>query len=261
MPSNSRCPLLFRWRDAVTASSLHPTDRLVALALSMHMSRDGTGARVSAPELARLIGSSERTARRHLRRLVEAGWLTARPREDDRGGTLAHEFCAVDQSPPPRPRRPGVVATHLPPPGVNRDTPQGFHAPSFFSKDTTTPPYSPPTGGATETSEAPMDQDPLPLDVKPVPPTDLERFDEFWAAFPRHVAKGAARKAWRTALRLADADTLIAGAQRYAADPNRDPAFTCHASTWLRAERWEDEPLPARHRRTSLPSALAELFS
>jgi hypothetical protein len=106
-----------------------------------------------------------------------------------------------------------------------------------------------------------MDQDPLPLDVKPAPPKDLERFDEFWSAFPRHVAKGAARKAWKSALRLADADTLIAGAERYAQDPNRDPAFTCHASTWLRAERWEDEPLPARHRRTSLPSALAELFS
>lgn len=83
------------------------------------------------------------------------------------------------------------------------------------------------------------------------PPADRERltligFDAFWRAYPRREGKGAARKAWDRAIRRARAEDIIAGAQRYGADPNRVDQFTAHASTWLNAERWTDEPLPAR---------------
>lgn len=77
--------------------------------------------------------------------------------------------------------------------------------------------------------------------------SEQESFDQFWQTYPRKAAKGAAAKAFANALRLADAETIIAGAKRYAEDPNRDPAYTAHASTWLRAQRWDDEPLPPRH--------------
>jgi hypothetical protein len=38
----------------------------------------------------------------------------------------------------------------------------------------------------------------------------------------------------------------LAGARRYAEDPNRHPSYTANAATWLNAERWLDEPLPDR---------------
>jgi hypothetical protein len=71
-------------------------------------------------------------------------------------------------------------------------------------------------------------------------------FDAFYAAFPLHVGKAAAKKAWDKAVTKADPQRIIEGAQRYRVDPNRDPSFTAHPSTWLNAGRWDDEPLPPR---------------
>lgn len=71
-------------------------------------------------------------------------------------------------------------------------------------------------------------------------------FDDFWTTYPRKAAKGAARTAWARALRKAPAGQIIAAAARYRADPNREPAFTAHASTWLNQERWLDDRLPER---------------
>lgn len=72
-------------------------------------------------------------------------------------------------------------------------------------------------------------------------------FDRFWHAYPRATAKGDARKAWPAAVRAAGGiEAIVAGAERYAADPNRDDRFTKHPATWLRAECWADPPLPPR---------------
>lgn len=71
-------------------------------------------------------------------------------------------------------------------------------------------------------------------------------FDIFWNKYPRKTAKGAARKAWLVAKKKASYDKIIIAAANYADDPNRDPAFTAHASTWLNQERWLDGPLPPR---------------
>src|SRR5690606_19428118 len=47
---------------------------------------------------------------------------------------------------------------------------------------------------------------------------EADAFDEFWAAYPRRVGKGAARKAWAKATKKAAPEEIIAGARRYAAD-------------------------------------------
>lgn len=73
-----------------------------------------------------------------------------------------------------------------------------------------------------------------------------DRFDEFWSIYPRRQGKGDARKAWAKALKSTPADVIIAGASRYAQDPHREATYTKLAGTWLRAECWEDEPLPPR---------------
>ncbi len=70
-------------------------------------------------------------------------------------------------------------------------------------------------------------------------------FDRFWDAYPRHVAREGALKAWTKAALKADTETIIAGAERYRDDPNREAQYTKHPATWLNAGCWEDDPLPA----------------
>lgn len=81
-------------------------------------------------------------------------------------------------------------------------------------------------------------------------------FDEFWIAYPRKEGKEAARRAFAKVTRghLATPAELLAGARRYAADPNREPSFTAHPTTWLNQGRWSDEPLPARAGSAPKPS-------
>jgi hypothetical protein len=75
-------------------------------------------------------------------------------------------------------------------------------------------------------------------------PQQVDEFEEWWRIYPRHVAKGAARRAFEKAVRNgATVDELKAGAMRYAAErSDEDPKFTKHASTWLNGECWRDEP-------------------
>lgn len=72
----------------------------------------------------------------------------------------------------------------------------------------------------------------------------------FWEAYPRKAGKIAARRAWDKALRAGhDPAAIVAGARRYAADPNREDQYTAHPATWLNAGRWEDEAEPQRQQR------------
>jgi hypothetical protein len=62
-------------------------------------------------------------------------------------------------------------------------------------------------------------------------------------AYPRHVAKEPARKAFAAAIkRGADAEALIAGAQRYAVErKGQEPRYTKHPATWINGGCREDE--------------------
>jgi hypothetical protein len=83
--------------------------------------------------------------------------------------------------------------------------------------------------------------------------TDDPRFVEFWNCYPRREAKPAALKALAKALGRADLEAIVKGAQRYRDDPNRDPAFTAHAATWLNRDGWNDPPLPVSLNRNRPP--------
>ena len=73
-----------------------------------------------------------------------------------------------------------------------------------------------------------------------VPPSG--DFDQFWNHFPRKIAKGAARKAYRSALKRATHAEILAGVDSYRhAMASKDPEFTKHPSTWLNADCWLDE--------------------
>jgi hypothetical protein len=76
-------------------------------------------------------------------------------------------------------------------------------------------------------------------------------FEQFWNVFPRKVGKRAARAAFGRAVKRASVGEILAGAQRYHLDPNREMAFTAHPTTWLNRDSWGDELLPARSKSVS----------
>jgi hypothetical protein len=69
-----------------------------------------------------------------------------------------------------------------------------------------------------------------------------EGFAAFWMAYPRKIGKGAAVKAYAKALKDATPAQLLAAASEFARErAGQDEKFTPHPSTWLNAQRWEDE--------------------
>lgn len=74
--------------------------------------------------------------------------------------------------------------------------------------------------------------------------TTPEGFDAWWAQWPKKVAKAAALKAYKTALKKTDALTLGQSAAAFiAAEKRKGTAieYIPNASTWLNQERWEDD--------------------
>lgn len=66
--------------------------------------------------------------------------------------------------------------------------------------------------------------------------------DTFWPVYPRKVGKGAARPAFRAALKKASAEDIMAGLEKYrAAVAGKDQQFIAHPKTWLSGERWTDD--------------------
>jgi hypothetical protein len=80
-------------------------------------------------------------------------------------------------------------------------------------------------------------------------------FRHFWNRYPHKIAIAEARVAFAQALKIAKAEDIIIGAQRFAEDPNRDSTYTPYPSKWLNGQRWMDGPLPPRK---LTPEELAE---
>jgi hypothetical protein len=84
----------------------------------------------------------------------------------------------------------------------------------------------------------------------PAPPAvrEPEGFEDFWRVYPRRTGKGSARKAWVQARKRATFDQILIGADRFAAalaKAHTEERFVPHPATWLNADRWSDESLPA----------------
>jgi hypothetical protein len=104
------------------------------------------------------------------------------------------------------------------------------------------------TESETESEEETKNGNPLgqqkPAGRKIEPGSDDDPdFCAFWDVYPRRVAKGQARKAWKTAIikRGVDPKIIIVGAECYRDDPlrrSRSIEYTAHPGTWLNGERW-----------------------
>ena len=71
-------------------------------------------------------------------------------------------------------------------------------------------------------------------------------FDTFWDAYPKKDDKPLARRSFEKALKRATLEQIVAGAERYRDDPNREDLYTKNPSTWLNADAWENGPVAAR---------------
>jgi hypothetical protein len=75
----------------------------------------------------------------------------------------------------------------------------------------------------------------------------LSEFERFWEIYPKKTDKGAARRAFTTAIRKADVELIITKAKAYAEDPNLpQKQFIKYPASWLNAEAWNNPPLTER---------------
>lgn len=74
----------------------------------------------------------------------------------------------------------------------------------------------------------------------------LARFEEFYAAYPRHIAPERAKSAWEAAVKAGhDAQMIIDAAGRYARSrKGESKKWTPYPSNWLKDCRWADEDEP-----------------
>ena len=80
-------------------------------------------------------------------------------------------------------------------------------------------------------------------------PHQTEQFEHFWKSYPRRIGKGAARKAFEKALKLATVEEIMTGLHRQIPYyQSREQQFIPHPTTWLNQERWSDDPQPTRQR-------------
>jgi hypothetical protein len=224
------------------------TEKLVLLGLANHAAHDGTGARPGQAVLAHYAHCSDRTVRRKLVELERRAVI----RRGDQGLT-SHI--------PPQ-LRPVVWDLSMGIPDIlwggqsdrTKEGGQSVRADTTVSAlDGHNGVRSARTRMSDITVREPSDKPSELKDSLAKAEEEPEPFDLFWAQYPRKQDKRDARKFWdriTTGKNAVDPAALIAGAARYAADPNRDPEFTKLPGTWLNKGGWEDEPLPARHGNT-----------
>lgn len=70
-------------------------------------------------------------------------------------------------------------------------------------------------------------------------------FNEFWNAYPRKLDKAKAFRAFRSALKRAKFEDILAGVIAYRSDPTRNPEFTKYPASWLNADAWENASSPS----------------
>jgi hypothetical protein len=192
---------------------------MVLLVIADHASDDGTEAWPSQATIAAKASISIRTVQRAVNSLVAAGYLWM---EKGAGGSVN---CREDR----RPHRYTINIKRL-----RGDIESTREERGDIEAD----------NGATLAT--PTGRLSRPMNHPNKPSNETPEFDLFWKSYPIKVGKAAAQKAWVKAIKVESADVIIAGAVRYAEDPNRHPSFTAHAATWLNAHRWNDSPLPQR---------------
>lgn len=208
-----------RLMSDVWKTDLPTTEKMVLLVIADHANDEGTEAWPSQATMAKKASISIRTVQRAVNSLVRAGYLRM---EKHAGGSAS---CRDD-------RRPHRYTINLGRLRGGTTTTRNLRHDLEADHDTTPTPV-------TERLSRPKKH---PLE----PPKEPPGFLDYWNTYPKKVAKKAALQAYEKVIKETDPAVILAGAKRYAEDPNRHPSYTANAATWLNAERWLDEPLPDR---------------
>ena len=72
-----------------------------------------------------------------------------------------------------------------------------------------------------------------------------ECFEEFWNSYPRKLDKAKAFRAFKSAMKRAKFEDIMAGVLAYRNDPQRNPEFTKYPASWLNADSWENAIAPS----------------
>jgi uncharacterized protein YdaU (DUF1376 family) len=88
----------------------------------------------------------------------------------------------------------------------------------------------------------------------------IDQFEQFWMEYPKRIGKGQAVKAFAKAIKVSGLEEILAGLAKSKNSrqwTENDGRFIPHASTWLNALGWQDEPIPAQQSPIAkLPDAL-----
>ena len=234
------------------AQELPATAKLVLLALADFCNgRDGQGACYPGQgRIAAMCGISDRQVRNILRDLEGRGLVETVHRPGAGRGRRSNVYrLACDGN------RKQASGSDIP--DADGQTEPGFRKPTSSCPEGNRKPVSgePEEGtGRGERTPSQPSRGPgggNPADGRPAErgrDNLMERFERFWAAYPRRVAKGEARKAWR---QLAPDDALTEricraletarGTEQWRREAGR---FIPHPATWLRREGWEDQHVP-----------------
>lgn len=194
---------------------------------------------MSNQSLAEKVGSDRAEVNRTLHDMVERGML--RVVYAEHGRTVIYEFLFEEG---------GVRTAHR---GVCAERTGGVRTAHTELKGTQEEPKTDP--------HASENEPPAPLVlVTPDGATDplMEEFNEFWKHYPRKVGRQDALKAWkslakgkRKAAREALFDEIAAGSRAwnlYWRKQRTEREFIPHAATWLRQERFREDPFDGQRK-------------
>lgn len=162
---------------------------------------------------------------------------------------------------------------------VTNDEPIPYVTSCVTSGVTSSVTYTPiaPNGGVSDTTPEDSDMNdqaddqptlfnaPTEPESKPkhrTPTGYTDDFEAFWAIYPLKLDKRAAFKAFSRALKRVALDEIMAGARKYADDPNLpEPRYIKHASTWLNGDGWDNPPLPSSKPASGRPNRAESTFN
>ena len=190
-----------------------------------------------------------------LKELESSGYLVRRRTRDDMGRVDGVEWIIYD---PPRLENRNV------------DNPSLDSQPQLNTKELSTDllsteynitPSNPPMGEDGQPQTAAKSKPPKRKKASPKEDYDLEGFNAFYAAYPRHEGKAAALKAWN---KLAPDVVLQEQMGKALEVQKKSPQWTKNngqyipmPATWLNGRRWEDEAPQAQSQESQFDRMMA----
>jgi hypothetical protein len=189
--------------------------KLVLLGIANHLGDQGAWPSIAT--LARYANASERSVKRDIQELMELGELAVEVQNAPTNSQYKTNLYWITISA-------GVTAQTA---GVTDWVSRG--------------------DSSGQSGVTPVGTQNINITIKETSKNHMRDFDEFWEVYPKKLDKGAARRAWNSAIKKADPQLIIEKAKAYANDPNLpEKRYIKYPASWLNAEAWENPPLPSR---------------